>query len=1176
MVAIEFLEPRQLLSGVNGVPDAIIAVGQDRGSSANPSENMVEVYNARTQQRLYAFDPYADDPRYHGGTRVAVADVTGDGVADIVTAPGGGSLVRAFDGRDGQQLWSFRALEIGDDRALYVAAGDTDGDGTAEVIVSPDSGLGTVRVFDGTTPGLLRWKATPFPQVVSGARVAVGDTDGDGAAEVIVAGGEGAPPLVRVLADGGVLVHSFYAYKPSTRGGIYLAAGDADGDGKAEIAASAMANHVVRVFDGQATASNADGSTGLVERYLPAWDGDYSGGLRLAMVDVNSDGRDDLIATPHRLPGTPTDLRAYDVQTGTRLLDLDIFANWDNGAFTAGGTNANRGPTLPAGIQTISVPGTAAAGDVLGQLTASDPEGGTLSFALTTGNESDLFALSSAGVLTATTAPAGPTASSYTLGFTVTDGAGNTASGSAKVSVGADGSNAPPEIQWAKVHEETDDYGNSRYTLRGEALDWTKLPTWLAGDDGSWYGLHIDVNADGIFDPYGELGPADAYWGLSDYSTYGAHRPGYGGGPLGFDIPVSLATGQAGVTFRIVENRLDHATGVVTAYPTDWTFAPIGDPDTRNEPPDFGVYSQRLKVDAEHLTGTPFENATADDDGEVRYTLYEPGLLQTADDGSWLPSLTALSVDASGKVSVTNPDVLCAIMLQNNDGEYQFHLGVEDGSASATVSVTLWNYAPSITDTSFSVAKDAEPTPPAPPDGTAGTAGYGGGGPGGVGNPGGGGSGGGGGSNSNGVLGTLNLTQGDDDPLTWTVLDGVKPDEIAFNESDGTFTLVAPIDYETAPDLPGGGKGYQFTVKVTDGIAVDEAKVTINVTNVAPTAFIKPRVEGNTLVFDESYSTDPQGAALKYHYEVSGLQDEQCEEGEFLFDGPDSTIISATLYVTDGYDVSAVNMTVAVTETKLNDDLEIVGLKTADEQTTPILTAGVWQPEWDPSPSFPDPPLLPFLASFVRYSERYCLQLLREQVRHWNSIDYDLAAYFLNTFLSRKENPEGQVPKYNENDVIDFSNRAGVDHAFDLAIAEMDPVIRDAIRVNYRLPDDNGPTILRNHINGLDNRTPNQPDTLNFRWRTGEGLAAFYGVRIHTKILSTTWEENIDSIDYEVDVELTIKDTFNFGKTGDFNWRLEIPAYKAGHDLQAYYRYKIFDVQATRRHTFKGPTAIVT
>ena len=49
----------------------------------------------------------------------------------------------------------------------------------------------------------------------------------------------------------------------------------------------------------------------------------------------------------------------------------------------------------------------------------------------------------------------------------------------------------------------------------------------------------------------------------------------------------------------------------------------------------------------------------------------------------------------------------------------------------------------------------------------------------------------------------------------------------AWTVRDGTFTLAAPIDYETAPDLPGGGKGYQFTVKVTDGIAVDQAKVTI-------------------------------------------------------------------------------------------------------------------------------------------------------------------------------------------------------------------------------------------------------------------------------------------------------------------------------------------------------------
>jgi hypothetical protein len=42
---------------------------------------------------------FAYDPGFTGGVRVAASDITGDGLADIITAPGptGGPNVRAFD-----------------------------------------------------------------------------------------------------------------------------------------------------------------------------------------------------------------------------------------------------------------------------------------------------------------------------------------------------------------------------------------------------------------------------------------------------------------------------------------------------------------------------------------------------------------------------------------------------------------------------------------------------------------------------------------------------------------------------------------------------------------------------------------------------------------------------------------------------------------------------------------------------------------------------------------------------------------------------------------------------------------------------------------------------------------------------------------------------------------------
>ena len=126
------------------------------------------------------------------------------------------------------------------------------------------------------------------------------------------------------------------------------------------------------------------------------------------------------------------------------------------------------------------------------------------------------------------------------------------------------------------------------------------------------------------------------------------------------------------------------------------------------------------------------------------------------------------------------------------------------------------------------------------------------------------------------------------------------------------YTLAAPIDYETAPDLPGGGKGYQFTVKVTDGIAVDQAKVTINVTNVAPTAVIDLKRSGDDIIFDGSKSFDPQGTKLKYLWKIHGptIPAETGDEVEagcpvrFEWNGPETTV-TVTLFVSDGFLVTS-------------------------------------------------------------------------------------------------------------------------------------------------------------------------------------------------------------------------------------------------------------------------------
>jgi hypothetical protein len=71
----------------------------------------VKVYDARTAQPKLEF--FAYDPGFTGGVRVAVADISGDGVPDIITGPGPGMApeIKVFDGRTAALLRDFVAYD---------------------------------------------------------------------------------------------------------------------------------------------------------------------------------------------------------------------------------------------------------------------------------------------------------------------------------------------------------------------------------------------------------------------------------------------------------------------------------------------------------------------------------------------------------------------------------------------------------------------------------------------------------------------------------------------------------------------------------------------------------------------------------------------------------------------------------------------------------------------------------------------------------------------------------------------------------------------------------------------------------------------------------------------------------------------------------------------------------
>jgi len=288
----------------------------------------VKVYAGGSFTELNSFFAYA--PAFTGGVRVAAGDVNGDGVGDIITATGPGAAhVKVFDGRGGVELASF--LPYGASTGgVYVAAGDVNGDGRDDVI----TGAGTiphVKVFDGLALAEISSFFAYAPTFIGGVRVAAGDVNGDGRADIITGAGPGGATHVKAFSGvSNAEIVSFLAY-PGFTGGVYIAAGDVNGDGRAEIITGIDLVPHVKVFDGATLV--------LLQSFFAY--GQFTSGVRVAAGDVTGDGRADIVTSTG--PGVPVQVKVFDGPTGAERVSFLPY-----GGLMAGGFVAARSKVGPA------------------------------------------------------------------------------------------------------------------------------------------------------------------------------------------------------------------------------------------------------------------------------------------------------------------------------------------------------------------------------------------------------------------------------------------------------------------------------------------------------------------------------------------------------------------------------------------------------------------------------------------------------------------------------------------------------------------------------------------------------------------------------------------------------------------------------------------------------------
>jgi hypothetical protein len=296
------------------------------GAGAGAPGGHVRVFDGRTGSELNAFDAFPAS--FTGGVRVAAGDLDGDGVTDIITGTGAGAThVKAFSGRDGSVLHSFFPYGDSFSGGVFVGSGDINGDGLDDIVTGADSGVGPhVKVFSGQTGAELQSFFAFPPTFTGGVRVAAGDVDGDGRADIIVGSGAGAGHVKVFSGKSGAEIRSFAPYDPQFSGGVFVGGGDVNGDGFADIitGAGAGTGGHVKVFDGR---------SGSELHSFFAFPG-FLGGVRVAAGDLDGDGRRELIVAPG--PGISAHVRVLDGTTLTETAKFLAFAeSYTNGIYVA-------------------------------------------------------------------------------------------------------------------------------------------------------------------------------------------------------------------------------------------------------------------------------------------------------------------------------------------------------------------------------------------------------------------------------------------------------------------------------------------------------------------------------------------------------------------------------------------------------------------------------------------------------------------------------------------------------------------------------------------------------------------------------------------------------------------------------------------------------------------------
>ena len=320
----------------DGKPDIVVATNQFISVLRNTSVS--GVINAASFAAKVDFASGFTGPNF-----MSIADLDGDGKPELINSNDNGkvSVWRNVSSPGVIDISSFAAkvdFTVGG-TPVSVTVGDVDGDGKPDMVF-PDATLGANKISilrNITIANSISFAAkVDFATGSTPRSVAIGDVDGDGKPDLVVANSEPASTTVSVLRNtttSGIIDASSFAAKVDFTTGLSpfdVTLADLDGDGKLDLAVANQFSNSISLLRNTATpgsitassfAGKVDFGTGTNTHPLSIEIGDLDGDGLPEIVTANSSTSSVSVLQINlsALPVTITNVKAYSKNNGVQV-----------------------------------------------------------------------------------------------------------------------------------------------------------------------------------------------------------------------------------------------------------------------------------------------------------------------------------------------------------------------------------------------------------------------------------------------------------------------------------------------------------------------------------------------------------------------------------------------------------------------------------------------------------------------------------------------------------------------------------------------------------------------------------------------------------------------------------------------------------------------------------------